>query len=154
MFLWNIFNARPQNLFKGHTTSCGCNSSYRRLIDLTGRKIGRYTVLELLPKNNKNYREYRCLCECGNIKIVKSKLLGRNSNSCGCLAREIRIATLERNGFTKTGSQNPHYNPNLTEQDRQRRDMINENKEWSKSILKKDNYICKLCKQHTNELEE
>ena len=49
-----------------------------------GRKFGRLTTQEWLPKA----KSYRCICDCGNTKVVKSAQLGWGVNSCGCLKKE------------------------------------------------------------------
>lgn len=61
--------------------------------DLTGQRFGRLVVLEAAPtiaiSNNKNKYYWKCLCDCGNTKVVCSKgLLGGNTKSCGCLKDE------------------------------------------------------------------
>ena len=60
---------------------------------LTGFKVGKLTVLELLPKTeDETYkgRKWKCLCDCGNIKISYSnKLLSGRLKSCGCLTKEL-----------------------------------------------------------------
>lgn len=56
-------------------------------IDKTGQKFNMLTVIERLPnyKNNgKTY--YRCLCECGNIKIIPNDRVGK-TYSCGCVSK-------------------------------------------------------------------
>ena len=55
--------------------------------------------------------------------------------------------TGEKNGmFGKIGTSNPRWNPDLTMKDRIDRRAINENIVWRKSVLKRDDYICKCCK--------
>lgn len=57
--------------------------------DLTGKKFGRWLVINQ-DKNTKNsLTRWNCLCECGNKKSVVSVVLkdGR-SKSCGCLWKE------------------------------------------------------------------
>lgn len=53
--------------------------------DLSGQKFGRFTVIEF--DNTKTNRvHYRCLCDCGNERIVLAQnLVGGKSRSCGCL---------------------------------------------------------------------
>ena len=60
----------------------------RGLIDLTGHRFGRLTVIKRAPNINGNTR-WECLCDCGNQKIAQSAHL-RNSLifSCGCLRKE------------------------------------------------------------------
>lgn len=73
--------------------SCGClrKKTQFKHKDLTGVKFGRLTVLEDLGKIDKQYF-CKCQCECGNIKIIKSKLLiSKHTKSCGCLADESVI---------------------------------------------------------------
>lgn len=65
------------------------------LIDLTGKKFGRLTVLcregtYQRPSGNKE-PTWRCVCECGNeIVVLSSNLKKKNTLSCGCLQSENR----------------------------------------------------------------
>lgn len=60
-----------------------------KLIDLTGQKFGRLTVLYRVNKNN-NRTFWHCICECGNEKDVDGKQLrGGFTKSCGCLNKEL-----------------------------------------------------------------
>lgn len=63
--------------------------------DLTGKRFGRWTVLERgKTKNRITY--WKCQCECGNIKEVRScDLKYGNSKSCGCANSEPRISCEE-----------------------------------------------------------
>ena len=64
-------------------------------IDLTGKKVGRLTILRLIPREErKTQKEYKariwlCQCDCGNFVEVRGTYLIGNSNytqeSCGCL---------------------------------------------------------------------
>lgn len=61
-----------------------------KLIDLTGQKYGRLTVLQIgasKPRSNGKPRvSWLCLCECGNVVDVQSDALRTgNTKSCGCL---------------------------------------------------------------------
>lgn len=61
--------------------------------NLSGKRFGKLTVLERIGINsNRHYVIWRCICDCGNIKLVASGDLIRGSNggrsgvrSCGCL---------------------------------------------------------------------
>ena len=46
------------------------------------------TVVEMLYQHNNSRRTYcRCICDCGNGKIIEaSHLQSRNNLSCGCMA--------------------------------------------------------------------
>ena len=56
-------------------------------IDLTGQKFGRLTVLEDVGRKNRGVI-WRCLCECGTIKDIKSgSLQSGATKSCGCLVK-------------------------------------------------------------------
>ena len=55
--------------------------------DLTGKKVGKLTVLEEINGNNAI-----CLCDCGNISIVnRVYLLSGGHRSCGCLYGESNL---------------------------------------------------------------
>ena len=54
------------------------------LIDLTGQRFGRLTVLEKVPSKNTNAR-WRCLCDCGKETTALGTTLRRGeTKSCGC----------------------------------------------------------------------
>src|SRR5687768_2830127 len=61
-------------------------------IDLSGRKMGRLTVLRLAPKMGSRGRWWLCRCECGKLKeISATHLLHGGTSSCGCYKRERGI---------------------------------------------------------------
>lgn len=57
-----------------------------KLIDLTGQKFGKLTVLEHLGRINGSKEHYwKCQCECGQETSVKgNSLRSGNTKSCGC----------------------------------------------------------------------
>lgn len=62
-----------------------------KLINLTGQKFGRLTVLKRAEKRGKAGQIYwLCQCECGKQKEISGKSLRYGeSKSCGCLQKEI-----------------------------------------------------------------
>lgn len=55
-----------------------------KIKDLTGQKYGRLTVIEMIPKTTRK-TFWKCVCECGNEKIVRSdQVQCGNIQSCGC----------------------------------------------------------------------
>lgn len=83
------FEAQIGHVKGGYQKSCGCaKSDYRpnRVKDLTGKKVGRLTVVEQVPHKIGEYAKWRCVCECGNETIVSSNnLTSKNPTiSCGC----------------------------------------------------------------------
>ena len=61
-----------------------------RLIDLTGQKFGRLTVIERSNiKKDRTAAVWKCQCDCGNETIVSGiRLRSSNTKSCGCLFSE------------------------------------------------------------------
>lgn len=57
-------------------------------IDLTGKQYGLWSVLDgphRIPGKDKTYRAWRCRCECGTERIIRSSNLSSGqTNSCGC----------------------------------------------------------------------
>ncbi len=81
----------------------------RNLLDITGQKYGRLTVL-----SRTGNRQWLCACECGNQKPVrKANLLNGTTRSCGCFARE---ATSKRNSVARAASCGPRPGKDLTGQ--------------------------------------
>lgn len=59
------------------------------LIDLTGQKFSRLTVIEATP-SKRGGRLWHCKCDCGLESIVRGRDIKKgNIRSCGCLRREI-----------------------------------------------------------------
>ena len=64
-----------------------------RLIDLTGQRFGRLTVLRRSQKNIMGHAAWICRCDCGNTTIVSGQLLRDGKTlSCGCLQQELRAS--------------------------------------------------------------
>jgi hypothetical protein len=91
-----------------------------RLVDLTGQKFNRLTVIERHSSNNaQNKPMWVCECECGNKTIVGgSELKTGNTKSCGCLNRELAKNRLFKHGMKHTklyyvwcGMKDRCYNP-------------------------------------------
>jgi hypothetical protein len=67
----------------------------KKLIDMTGVRIGRLTVLERAPNaivGDTSKTRWMCLCDCGSITTVMRDDLIRKTRSCGCLAAELTLA--------------------------------------------------------------
>lgn len=79
-------------------TSCGCARS--RLLDLTGKRFGKLTVVK--RDSSKKTTTWLCRCDCGNETFVRrDHLLNGNTRSCGC----ARIG----HGGTRKGSDQRLY---------------------------------------------
>lgn len=72
----------------------------RRVIDLTGQRLGRLVALEPTEKRNgKGSVVWRCLCDCGNECFINSPDLRKgHTRSCGCLVKDVNII----HGMSKT----------------------------------------------------
>lgn len=69
------------------------------LIDLTGQKFGRLTVISRVWRLNCKDALWLCKCDCGNLKVVYGYHLKKGSTqSCGCLVKvhEMSYSTLYR----------------------------------------------------------
>jgi hypothetical protein len=64
------------------------------LIDLTGRRFGRLSVIErgstICYATGWAVTTWICKCDCGAIKIIRSQALRNGmTQSCGCLQKEL-----------------------------------------------------------------
>lgn len=77
---------RGYNLTQGKTRSCGCLSLRW---DITGQRFGRLVVIER-DFSIKKLGLWKCSCDCGNTKVVRSAFLraGRTI-SCGCAKHDM-----------------------------------------------------------------
>ena len=72
-------------------------------IDMTGRIIGRLTVIEECGRDKHGKALWRCRCECGNEVIVRGdSLRNENTTSCGCYNRERAAEVHTTHGMCKT----------------------------------------------------
>lgn len=61
----------------------------KKVVDITGQKFGRLTVLDKLHNYHKKDTYWLCVCECGNLKeVTSSHLTTGKTKSCGCLRKE------------------------------------------------------------------
>ncbi|CDN42067.1 hypothetical protein BN871_AT_00690 [Paenibacillus sp. P22] len=74
----------------------------RQLLDLTGEKHGRLTVIKEAPRSGYT-RRWECMCDCGNpnaVIVTQPNLRNGHTLSCGCFQREMAS---ESNGVELTG---------------------------------------------------
>ena len=76
-----------------------------RLIDLTGQRFGRLTVVERAENRSTGQAKWFCKCDCGNHKVVAGyQLRGGYIQSCGCLQKEqASKASRKYNEFRVSG---------------------------------------------------
>lgn len=100
----NTKEIAAQSLRSEGTQSCGClqreMTSQKTMIDLTGKRFGRLTVLGIHGHVGVNHPAlvWRCQCDCGKITNVRAQSLRiGQTRSCGCLRRESRINNIWKN---------------------------------------------------------
>jgi hypothetical protein len=82
------------SLNNGYKKSCGCLKHIKQ--DLTGQRFGRLVVLNRTRVDGGRNVFWKCLCDCGNIKEVRGRLLkSGNTKSCGCYALELAYESAE-----------------------------------------------------------
>lgn len=60
------------------------------MVDLTGQKFGKLTVIERAGSTSHGAAKWRCVCECGNETIVIGDSLRKgDTRSCGCFAKAV-----------------------------------------------------------------
>lgn len=88
----NLHTVTAHELKAGKTTSCGCRHGIEagNFADISGRKVGRLTVLYPTEKRDKKGSIlWHCLCDCGNeLDISEDNLIHGSYRSCGCLKAE------------------------------------------------------------------
>lgn len=68
--------------------SCGCGSKCKKK-DLTGQRFCKLLAVERLAKYKHNATYYRCVCDCGDEKIVRGGDLTKGAvKSCGCYQKD------------------------------------------------------------------
>lgn len=76
-------------------------------VNLLGEKFGRLRVVESYPSHPRHGSRWKCVCDCGNIRVVLGgNLSSGNSRSCGCMASEM---TSKRSRTHGRSSGDPTY---------------------------------------------
>lgn len=97
----------------------------------------------------------------GKYEKAHTKILLRhNSEVCG--VNEFKMTPTDFLGgkrcpkckvLKQSGEAHWNYNPALTEEDRQKRDLYNgEIRKWRDRVYKRDNYTCVICEVHSHDL--
>lgn len=149
--------------------------------DIVGERFGKLTVIKEAGINNSREIKWLCKCDCGNEIIVRgSSLRNKTTQSCGCLQKEIISKyTKERWEYDEeyrqkvtevnkeimiskwkdeeyreahSGENNPSYNPNLTDEDRERVRHIDGYEEWCYKVKEQANFTCDICKERGGRL--
>lgn len=75
------------------------------VIDIKSNRFGRLIAVDIIEKPDDRPKGvyWKCVCDCGNIKIVSSSSLRRNlTKSCGCLNLETTGRLNRSHGLSKT----------------------------------------------------
>ena len=108
------------SLRNGTTKSCGCFKS--KVIDETGNRYGKLTVIKRVGSNKYKQAIWLCKCDCGNEVVREGRQLrrGNENQSCGCFKgpktfeaaggineignRYGKLIVIERAGTNKKGN--------------------------------------------------
>ena len=76
-----------------------------KLIDMTGQRYGRLTVIGRYPQNSINNKPlWECKCDCGNVVLVnRRRLKDGMTKSCGCYRRDLSREQHTTHGKSKNG---------------------------------------------------
>ena len=80
-----------------------------KLVDITGVRFGRITVVERSERKSANHRLWRCRCDCGRETYVQGPMLktGRTT-SCGCAKGRLVSDKVTAHGHAR-GQGTPEY---------------------------------------------
>ena len=82
------------------------------MIDRTGQRYGRWTVLSRAPDAVPGHATWRCRCDCGGEGEVRGSILASGgSRSCGCYNLEVRVRVCKERA---THGQAPRGKPTRT----------------------------------------
>lgn len=96
---------RGADLRTGNVNSCGCLYGKHSIIDETGKKYGKLTVISQTENREFGSVKWLCKCDCGNYcEVAGDSLRQGQTQSCGCLIKErSRKANLKNIAGQKFG---------------------------------------------------
>ena len=147
----NECNVNSTDLIRGATKSCGC----------LAKEVHSSIMKEMLDEmwRDENYREQKSK----NSKEYMTRLWSEDRSNGGQRTKKLREHNEQRwqdeeYREAHTGENSVHYNPNLTEEDRQDRRLQEGYNNWKQEVKKQANYTCDCCnvkgvKLHSHHLE-
>lgn len=130
----------------GHSVCPSCNGVVGVVRDLLGKTFGRLLVIEQDLRKSGTSTCWICVCECGNVCSVSSQsLTAGRTVSCGCYHRDVVKAL--------NGENSPHWNPCLTDEEREIGRNTPGNRKWVNDVLVRDNYTCQCCGHYATNLQ-
>lgn len=158
----NVKQINVTSLRSGSTRSCGCIRREQlralRFQDLTGQRFGRLIVLAQADHVH-GRTAWLCRCDCSTKTFVRTahELKSGDTRSCGCLRKEIATAQAVRIGHEQVGPKSPAWNPNLSDEDRQRKRRggvvpARRYLVWRTKVFKRCGRRCAICQSTTNRL--
>lgn len=95
---------RPAWLHTRPVTNSGGDELMGKIVDLTGQRFGRLTVIRRGPNANRGKARWWCECSCGKscVLVFSFSLRGGDTKSCGCLLGEAGRLRLQTHGRSKT----------------------------------------------------
>ena len=129
---------KGSRLRSGKSKGCAICS---KEIDLTGQRFGRLLVVSRAG-HNKHRITWNVVCDCGNKKVAaSSSLRSGHTRSCGCLRSDTSSETCKE----RQGELHPNWNPDLTDEDRERSRIYPEYIEWRNATFERDSNTCQKC---------
>jgi hypothetical protein len=72
--------------------------------DLIGQVFARLTVIQCTGRNKHGASIWLCKCLCEReVEVISQSLVNGNTQSCGCLSREVASALFFKHGRSRTG---------------------------------------------------
>lgn len=98
----------------GAVKTCRECSEKARRVDLSGKRFGRLTAIEIVGRticpNGTRQTMWRCKCDCGNETTVKYiALVSGNTKSCGCGEKENKLANMRNAWENNRKSVGKHF---------------------------------------------
>lgn len=143
----NITIVRRNSLIKGATKSCGCYKKEFNVQQWENEDFRKMQSEKMTKQNEDRWSSHENREKASKITKERWEQEGYKEKISSTMKENWKDREDDRQRYKEKwmGKENPNYNENLTDEDRQNRRNAVMEKEWRNKVFRREDYICEKC---------